>query len=76
MKKPEFMENENYESDNYDAGWNAACEEWESWHKEQMRRVLEGLKDEICRYYEDTDAGMDYADVYFDQALKDLEKGE
>ena len=51
--RPQRMDGENYESDNYDAGYNQACCDWEEYSKalmdeEELARFLKSYKELEC----------------------------
>ena len=44
IEKPQRMGGENYESDNYDAGYNQACSDWEGFIKERLEKITDGYQ--------------------------------
>ena len=80
IKKPQRMDGENYESDNYDAGYNQACSDWEGFIKERLEILADRrLNQEVEELFEDIDNLIKELDVKewksIHGILKELLKG-
>lgn len=57
-ESPRMSESENHGLRMWDNGYNQACSDWEPYHKQELKRVLEGLKDKINSYAHDEEAHL------------------